>query len=198
MTEVLKKQLEFLSIADGMKHVFRQTKLREDSRYENNAEHSWHFALMAMTLFEHCAIDGVCIDRVVKMAILHDLVEIYAGDTPAQDVAANVDKDKREQEAADKLFAYLPEDQAQEYRSLWEEFDAMVTPDAIYASAVDVFQSFYLIHIEGTAAPWVKFNATVNRVRNRMLPVKTAIPELWPWVEAAIEENVARGLLIRD
>jgi len=197
MTETLQNQLKFLTIADEMKQVFRQSMLIDGSRYENDAEHSWHLALMAMTLFEHCALDGVNIDRVVKMAIVHDLVEIYAGDTPAQDIAANVGKEDREREAADKLFAFLPKEQAREYRSLWEEFDAMSTPDAIYASAVDRFQSFYLIHLNGTGNAWVKFNATVERVRTRMLPVKTAIPSLWQWIEDAIEINVEKGLLIR-
>ena len=197
MTENLQNQFKFLEIADGMKNVFRQTTLIDGSRYENNAEHSWHFALMAMTLLEHCALDGVSIDRVIKMAIVHDLVEIFAGDTPAQDVAANVGKEDREREAADRLFALLPKGQAHEYRSLWEEFDAMNTPDAIYASAVDRLQSFFLIHLSGTGSAWVKFNATVERTLTRMLPVKTAIPSLWQWVEDAIDINVEKGFLIR-
>ncbi|MCL2407292.1 MAG: HD domain-containing protein, partial [Defluviitaleaceae bacterium] len=80
---------------------------------------------------------------------------------------------------------------------LWEEFDAMDTPDAIYASAVDRFQSFYLIHKSGTGSAWVKFKATAERARSRMLPAKTAIPALWQWIEDAIEENIAKGFLIR-
>ena len=197
MTENLNNQLKFLEIADGMKQIFRQTTLIDGSRHENDAEHSWHFALTAMTLFEHCALDGVSIDHVIKMAIVHDLVEVFAGDTPAQDVAANIGKEEREREAADRLFALLPEEQAHEYRSLWEEFDAMETPNAIYASAVDRFQSFYNIHMSGTGSAWVKFNATAERARTRMLPLKTAIPSLWQWVEDAIEINVAKGLLIK-
>ena len=195
MTEKLQNQLNFLAVADGMKQVYRQTTLLDGSRYENDAEHSWHFALMAMTLFEYCVLDNVCINRVVKMAIVHDLVEIYAGDTPAQDIAANVGKEEREREAADKLFALLPEEQAHEYRGLWEEFDAMETPNAIYASAVDRLQSFFLIHQSGTGSAWVKYNATAERVRTRMLPVKTAIPSLWPWVEDAIAASVEKGFL---
>ena len=196
MTKVLQNQLKFLEIADSMKQVFRQTTLLDGSRYENNAEHSWHFALMAMTLFEHCALEGVSLDRVLRMAIVHDLVEIYAGDTPAQDIAANIGKEDRERAAADKLFALLPGPQALEYRSLWEEFDAMGTPDAVYASAVDRFQSFYLIHMSGTGSAWVKFNATAERVRARVLPVRAAIPALWQWVEDAVAENVAKGFLV--
>ena len=198
MTEKLQNQLKFLAVADDMKQIFRQTTLIDGSRYENDAEHSWHLALMAMTLYEHCALDGVCIDRVLRMAIVHDLVEIYAGDTPAQDIAANVGKEEREREAADKLFALLPHEQAQEYRSLWEEFDAMETPDAIYASAVDRFQSMFLIHQSGTGSAWVKFKATTERVYKRMLPIKTAIPSLWQWVEDVVEENVAKGFLIKQ
>ncbi|MCL1844198.1 MAG: HD domain-containing protein [Defluviitaleaceae bacterium] len=199
MTETLQSQLKFIEIANGMKQVFRQTKLigEEGTRYENNAEHSWHFALMAMTLFEHCALDGVSIDRVLRMAIVHDLVEIFAGDTPAADIAANVGKEAREREAADKLFALLPEKQAAEYRSLWEEFDAMETPDSIYASAIDRLQSFQLIHKNGADSVWVKFKATAERTRNRVLPVKTAIPSLWQWVEDVIEESVAKGFLVK-
>ena len=197
MTQKLQNQLKFLAIADDMKQIFRQTPLIDGSRNENNAEHSWHLALMAMTLLEYCALDDVKIDRVVKMAILHDLVEIYAGDTPAQDIAANVGKEDREREAADKLFVLLPDDQAHEFRSLWEEFDAMETSDAIYASAIDRLQSFFLMHMNGTGNSWMKFNVTAERVRARMLPVKTALPVIWQWVENAIEENVAKGFLIK-
>jgi len=197
VTEGLQNQLMFLEIADRMKSVFRQSMLIDGSRYENDAEHSWHLALMAMTLFEHCALENVNIDRVIKMAIVHDLVEIYAGDTPAQDIAANVGKEDREREAADRLFALLPIEQAHEYRNLWEEFDKMETPDAIYTSAVDRFQSFFLIHKSGTGSAWVKFNATAERVRSRQLPIKEALPSLWQWVEDAIDENVAKGILIK-
>jgi len=196
MTEKLQNQLGFLGIADGMKQVFRQTTLIDGSRYENDAEHSWHFALMAMILYEHCVLDGVNIDRVIRMAIIHDLVEVFAGDTPANDIAANVGREDREREAADKLFALLPDEQAIEYRSLWEEFEAMETPDSIYASAIDRFQSFFLIHQSGTGSAWVKFKATAERARIRLSPVKTAIPSLWQWIEDAIEENVAKGLLV--
>jgi putative hydrolase of HD superfamily len=197
MTDRLQNQLKFLEIADGMKQVFRQTTLIDGSRHENNAEHSWHFALTAMTLIEHCALDGVNIDCVIKMAVVHDLVEVYAGDTPAQDIAANIGKEEREREAADRLFALLPEEQAHEFRSLWEEFDAMETPNAIFGSAVDRFQSLYNIHASGTGSAWVKFNATAERVRTRMLPIKTAIPSLWQWVEDAIDANVAKGLILK-
>ena len=192
MNQIIQNQLEFLTIADKMKTIRRQSLLIDGSRQENNAEHSWHFALMAMTLFEHCAIEGVDLNRVLKMAIVHDLVEIYADDSPAMDTSAQIDKAQREQAAADKLFALLPSKQADEYRALWEEFDAMETPDAIYASAIDRLQSFNNIYKSGGRA-WAKYNAPAQRVKGRMLPVEKALPALWPFVEDAIADSIEKG-----
>ena len=192
MNQAIQNQLEFLTIADKMKTIERQSLLIDGSRRENNAEHSWHFALMAMTLFEHCAIEGVDLNRVLKMAVVHDLVEIYADDSPAMDASAQIDKAERERAAADKLFVLLPSKQADEYRGLWEEFDAMETPDAIYASAIDRLQSFNNIYKSGGKA-WVKYNAPARRVRARMLPVEKALPVLWPFVEDAIADSIKKG-----
>jgi len=192
MNQTLHNQLEFLSIADKMKTIQRQTLLIDASRRENNAEHSWHFALMAMTLFEHCAIEHVDINRVLQMAIVHDLVEIYADDAPAMDISAQIGKAEREQAAAHKLFVLLPADQATHYRTLWEEFDAMQTSDAIYAAAIDRLQSFINIYKSGGKA-WSKYGATALRVRTRMLPVEKALPSLWPFVEGAIADSIKMG-----
>jgi len=197
MTDKLKNQMHFLAEADKMKTILRQTYVTDKSRQENSAEHSWHFALTALTLYEHCGIEGVDINRVVKMAIIHDLVEIYAGDTPAYDVKGNEDKDAREKVAADKLFTLLPDEQALEYRSLWEEFDRMETPDAIFGSAVDRLQSFHIIYLSG-AHPWIKYSVTASRVYNRMMPIKTALPELWEYVEHVVNEGIDKGFILRD
>ena len=196
MTEKLQNQLNFIGISDGLKSVYRQTMLQDDSRFESSAEHSWHFALMALTLLEYSAIETVDINRVIKMAIIHDLIEVYAGDTPAHDIEASIGKEEREREAADKLFALLPEDTECDFRSLWEEFEAVQTPDALYANAVDRFQSFYLIDRKGDGKTWTKFSATASRVRTRMLPVKTALPALWSFIEEKIAENVKKGFLV--
>ena len=182
MIDKLKHQLHFLAEADKMKTILRQTYITDKTRQENSAEHSWHFALTALTLYEYCGIDGVDINRVIKMALVHDLVEVYAGDTPAYDAKGNVDKDEREKEAADKLFSLLPDEQAAEYRSLWEEFDRMETPDAFYGSAVDRLQSFHNIYLSG-AHPWIKYAVTADKIYQRMIPVKTALPELWEYVD---------------
>ena len=195
LTPEIQQQLEFLAVADKMKSVLRQTLLLDGTRRENNAEHSWHFALMAMTLFEHCGIAGVDLNRVIKMAIVHDLVEIYAGDSPAMDSKAQENQAEREQAAADKLFSLLPREQAAQYRALWEEFDAMQTPDAIYAAAVDRLQSFYNIYHNHGERPWIHFKATAARAKARMLPVEKALPALWPFVEHAIADSLAKGWL---
>lgn len=171
-----------------MKSIFRQTMVLDMSKYENNAEHSWHFAIAAMTLLEHAGFDGVDINHVIKMAILHDLVEIYAGDTPAFDISGNFDKNAREEEAADKIFSFLPAKQAKEYRDLWEEFDKMETPTAKYAAAIDRILPFLSNHlVDGHS--WKKFNVTKAQVLARMAIVETAIPMLWPFVLNAIEEG---------
>ncbi|NLM76887.1 MAG: HD domain-containing protein [Ruminococcaceae bacterium] len=190
----LTRQLQFLAEVDKMKTVFRQTVLIDRSREENDAEHSWHFALMAMTLIEYAGIKGVDLNRVIRMALLHDLVEVYAGDTYAYDTRGNASKEAREHEAADRLFAFLPEVQALEYRSLWEEFDAMATPDACYAAAIDRFQPF-LINYLTDGHTWVKHDVSAEAVYERMEPVRTALPELWPFVVFVIQDSCARGYL---
>jgi len=188
MTEKLKRQLQFLTEADKMKSVLRQTLLSDKSREETDAEHSWHFALMAMTLFEYAGIDGVDVDRVIRMALVHDLIEIYAGDTFAYDIQGNENKEAREKEAADKLFSLLPCEQSNEYRALWEEFDRMETPDAMYAAAIDRLQPF-LINYLTDGHTWVKHGVSVDQVHKRMAPVKTALPELWEFVEYVIRDS---------
>jgi putative hydrolase of HD superfamily len=195
MTDKLKGQLQFLSEADKMKNISRQTLLADKSREETDAEHSWHFALMAMTLFEYAGLGGINIDRVVKMAIVHDLVEVYAGDTFAYDAKGYEDKEKRETEAADKLFAMLPAGLALEYRMLWEEFDRMDTPDSKYAAAIDRLQPFLNNYLTG-GHTWVKHGVSADKVYKRMAPVQTALPELWEFVEDVIRDSCEKGYLV--
>ena len=137
----MEQQLQFIMEIDRMKSVYRRTLLIDHSRRETDAEHSWHFALMALLLAEYAGPD-VKIDRVIRMALVHDLVEIYAGDTFAYDGDGKKTQHAREQQAADKLFSHLPADQGPQLRALWEEFDAMETPDARFAAAIDRLQPF--------------------------------------------------------
>ncbi len=163
----------------------------DKSREETDAEHSWHFALMAMTLYEYAGFEAD-LDRVIRMAIVHDLVEIYAGDTFAYDAKGYEDKERREREAADKLFVLLPDGLAAEYRALWEEFDRMDTPDSRYAAAIDRLQPF-LSNYATDGHTWVKHGVSADKVYARMAPIQTALPELWPFVEQVIQENIEKG-----
>ena len=193
----LEQQMRFLVEVDKMKSVYRRTILIDKTRRESDAEHSWHFALMAMLLAEYADPEKVDCARVIRMALVHDLIEIYAGDTFAYDVQGNQDKRQRETEAADKLFALLPEDQAAEIRALWEEFDAMETPDAQYAAAIDRLQPFLNNYLT-QGHTWGLGGVKSAQVYERMDPIRVALPEVWPFVDKMIQENKEKGYLEKE
>lgn len=189
----LDSQFLFTAEIDKMTSVLRRTLLLDKSRRENDAEHSWHIAVMAM-LFSEYAAAPVDIGRVVQMCVVHDLVEIYAGDTFAYDAAGNVDKEEREKAAADKLFAMLPEEQGRMIRSLWEEFDAMETADAKYAACMDRLQPFF--HNTLTDGhTWVEGGTNRAAVEKRMAVIKEVMPKVYEWVEGNIDHAIAEGWL---
>jgi len=195
MNSRLEKQIKFLLEIDKMKTIYRQTILIDKSRQENDAEHSWHFATMAVILYEY--VDGSKVDlfRVIKMALVHDLVEIYAGDTYAYDIVANLGSEEREKKAANKLFKLLPEDQAKEIKQLWEEFDKKETEDAKYAVAIDTLQPFLSsYYTEGKM--WKINKVTADKVYTRMKRIEKGIPELWPFVDNLIKDSIEKGYLI--
>lgn len=182
--EKINQLLRFSAEVDKMTGISRRTMLLDKSRRENDAEHSWHIALMAM-LFKDYAPEGCDVTRAVQMCIVHDLVEIYAGDTFAYDPVANEGKNQREQIAADKLFGELPDHLAKEFRTLWEEFDAMETPDAQYAAAMDRLQPF--LHNTLTSGhTWKEGNPSVEMIDKRMAPAVTAIPAVKDWYDKNI------------
>ena len=186
-------QMQFLIEADKMKNILRQTLLADGSRRENDAEHSWHFALMALTLAEYAA-EKVDMLRVLKMALLHDIVEIYAGDTFAYDEKGHEDKADREAAAADKIFSLLPPAQAAEYRSLWEEFDAMETADARYAATIDRLQPLVNNYLTN-GHTWKLGNVTSDKVYKRISVAEETIPEVWPVIQEYLEKAIASGML---
>lgn len=192
--ERLRKQMEFLAEADKLKTILRQTLLADGSRRENDAEHSWHFALSGMVLFEYAYSDEVDLCRVLQMALLHDMVEIYAGDTFCYDTEANKDKEDRERAAADRLFSMLPKEQGALYRGLWEEFDAMETPDAKYAAAMDRIQPLINNYLT-KGHTWKLGNVTSADVYKRMDMIRFGTPELWPAVEYIVNDSIRQGFL---
>jgi putative hydrolase of HD superfamily len=192
----LAQQIEFLVQADRLKTIIRRTPLIDNSRLENSAEHSWHLALAAIALREHAPAD--CdLSRVLMLVVVHDLVEIDAGDTFAYDPAAHATKAERERAAADRLFGLLPRDQALTFRALWDEFEEQATPDARYANALDRFQAL-LLNSQSGGGSWTTHHVTRTQVLARMAPVQSAAPGLWPFVLAAVDRACASGAMIRD
>ncbi len=192
----LADQLAFLLEADRLKHVLRRTTIADGSRRENSAEHSWHLALFAAVLAEHAA-EPVDVSRAIRMLLIHDVVEIDAGDTFAYDDAARVTKQSREQDAADRLFALLPDDQAAEWRALWDEFEAGRTPDARFAAAIDRLQPILLNHASGGVA-WREHGIRAGQVRARNRRTRQAAPALWDHAQQVIDAAVADGHLAPD
>ena len=189
----LSRQMAFLVEADRLKNVLRRTPLTDDSRPENSAEHSWHLALAAMTLAEW-APPGTNLQRVLELAVVHDLVEIDAGDTFAYDVDANVGKAAREQAAADRIFGLLPAEQGERVRALWDEFEAQATAESRYANALDRLQAL-LQNMQAGGGSWAAYGITRTQVYARMNPVQTALPAVWPFVASVIERFCASGAI---
>ncbi|MBA3968953.1 MAG: HD domain-containing protein [Gemmatimonadetes bacterium] len=193
-TERLKRQLDFIVELDKLKRILRQTLVMDGSRQENSAEHSWHLAVMAVLLHEHAG-DAVDVQRVLRMLLIHDVVEIDAGDTFCYDAAASVGKEERERRAAERLFGLLPGEQAQEFRDLWEEFEARETADAQFANALDRLQGL-LQNYHNAGGTWRLHGITRDQVLNRMRPIQNASPELWKYVLQVIDEVYADSDLI--
>jgi putative hydrolases of HD superfamily len=189
----LARQLDFVLELDRLKNVLRRTLLTDRSRHENSAEHSWHIALMAVVLAEH-ADEAVDVARVVKMLLVHDVVEIDAGDTYVYDVVAAADKVEREVRAAERLFGLLPEDQAAEVRALWDEFESRATPEARFAHAVDRLQPvLHNFATEGEA--WRHHGVTADRVESVNRHIAEGSRSLWQHARRLIAEAVERGFL---
>lgn len=195
-TTRLQAQIQFIVEIDKLKHVLRQTLLMDKSRRENDAEHSWHLAMMAIVLAEY-ADPQVDLLRVLKMVLIHDLVEIDAGDTFCYDAIALQDQADREEKAADRLFGMLPENLGRELRSLWKEFEAKETLDAQFAAALDRLQP--LLHNYYTeGGTWKKAGVTVEKVRKRMAPVAIGSPVLGELVESLIQDAIRQGFIVQS
>ena len=194
MTDRLQQQLDFLMEIDRLKSVDRQTLITDRSRRENTAEHSWHLAMFAFILAEH-ANDDIDLLHVLQLCLVHDIVEIDAGDTFAYDTTAYSDKDEREQRAADRLFGLLPADQHARLRALWEEYEAMETPESRFANAVDRMQPAMLNHMVGEQSTWREHNISEPQAVKRLSPIGSGSTRLWQHTQEVIAEAVRRGNL---
>ena len=193
MDERLKKQLDFLLEIDKSQEIIRQTYLSDGSRKENDAEHSWHLAVMAILLSEYSK-EEIDVLKTVSMVLIHDLVEIDAGDTYAYDTEGNKTKRERELKAADRIFNLLPEDQADKMRALWEEFERGDTPEARFAAALDKTQPVILTDKQGGKS-WIEHGVKKSQISKRTENVKDGSKELGEFVIEAIERNVKKGHL---
>lgn len=190
-SERLRQQIAFLIEIDKVKTIFRQTYLVNGKRKENDAEHSWHIALMAVLLKEY-AEETVDLLKVMTMVLIHDLVEIDAGDTYAYDSAGAATKRVREEKAADRIFGILPADQGAYFRELWEEFEAYETGDAKYAHLLDNFQPILLNHASGGKS-WAEHGVKQSQIYKRNEKTEETSKTVWECIKAIVEENIEKG-----
>jgi putative hydrolase of HD superfamily len=192
----LTQQIEFIVECDKLKEIFRQTVNTQSRRAENDAEHSWHLCLCVIVLAEHANCATLDVLRVLKMLIVHDLVEIDAGDTFAYDVAAMANQHEREVVAAERIFGLLPADQARDFRALWDEFEAKQTPESQFATAIDRFQPM-LLNCRSQGAAWNRHGVTHDRVVARNRHIADGCTELWRYAEKMLDEVVTAGHLAK-
>jgi 5'-deoxynucleotidase YfbR-like HD superfamily hydrolase len=188
------RRFDFILEADKLKRIIRQTLLTDRSRFENAAEHSWHAALTALVMFEYAADRDMDPARITNMLLVHDLVEIDAGDILCYDRQARRGQVEKEQKAAERIFSLLPENQAREFRQLWQEFEARRTPEACFAQAIDRLQPL-LQALSTEGATWRRHGIRKDQVIERMQPIRTALPSLWEEVLAMINEAADKGYL---
>lgn len=189
----LARQLAFIVEVDQLKTVLRASTLASVERRENDAEHSWHLALMVLVLAEY-ADEPIDVGHTIRLVIVHDLVEIYAGDTPLYNDAMRVDQAERELASADRLFTLLPADQATEFRALWDEFEARTTPEARFAKAVDRLEP-NILNWMASGGTWLTPGVTADTVRARTTEVGQASSALGEVIDAILTGAEKNGWL---
>ena len=193
MDERLKKQLGFVLEIDKEKNIFRQTHLSGQGRNENDAEHAWHMAIMAYLLREY-ANEPVDIGRVMLMCLIHDIVEIDAGDTYAYDAEGLKTQKAREDAAKERIFSLLPEDQKQELLQIFDEFEAFQTPEAKFARAMDNLQPL-LLNNSNDGGDWKEHEVTAENVYGRQRKTKLGSEKLFEVTDRILKANIAKGNL---
>lgn len=186
MSSRIDQQLAFLNEADKLKSIVRGTTLNDGSRHENSAEHSWHIALYALTMAEH-ATKPVNVERVIKMLLLHDLVEIDAGDNPIHSDYDAAEMERIEKAAADRIFGLLPSDQREVFRRLWDEFEAAESDDAVFAKSIDRVQPV-IANLESGGGSWRDYKVTQDKLESRVaVKVKRGAPAIWDALKTRID-----------
>ncbi|HUH74475.1 MAG TPA: HD domain-containing protein [Chitinophagales bacterium] len=192
-TENLLKQINFIKEIDKLKYIQRKTKLFNSERHENDAEHSWHLAMMAIILAEH-SDQPIDVLKVVKMVLIHDIVEIDAGDVFIYDTVKNHNNTEEELIAAKRIFGLLPTEQAEELIAIWEEFEEGRTEEAKFAKAMDRFEPL-LQNTSNNGGTWAEFNVPYQKVYDKKKSIKDGSTSIWNYAENLINESVEKGIL---
>lgn len=186
--------MAFIIEADKLKNIFRQSYISDESRRENDAEHSWHLALMAITLYEYANDPDLDLLKILRMVTIHDIVEIDAGDTYIYDEEHKQDQELREQKAADRLFGLLPPDQESSFRSDWDEFEEGKTPEARFAKAIDRLHPMLLNYL-AKGKTWTKHGVVAGQVRNINQKIGAGSDTLWAYAQDLIQKAIDEGIL---
>lgn len=189
----LLKDIEFIVELDKMKSIIRQTSLIGENKREDDAQHSWHISVMAMILHEY-SDEKINLCKTIKMLLIHDLVELYAGDTFCYDKEANKDKKERELAAAEKISKMLEGEKGKELILLWKEFEEMESPEALFANSMDRLQPM-LNNYYNDGGTWKKFNVGKSDIYKRVGPIKETSKDLWNFMEYMIEDAFEKGLI---
>ena len=195
-TDNLTKQVCFIKEIDKLKYIQRKTKLFNSDRHENDAEHSWHLAIMTVVLAEH-SDKPIDVLKVLKMVLIHDLVEIDAGDTFIYDTQKNHTNTEEELKAAKRIFGLLPVEQAEEFLAIWEEFEAGITDEAKFAKSMDRLEPL-LQNTSNNGGTWKEFNVPYQKVYDKKKAIKNGSSAIWNYAEGLLNESVDKGILIKQ
>ncbi|AMS26930.1 phosphohydrolase [Bacteroidetes bacterium UKL13-3] len=194
--ENLSKQLEFIKEIDKLKYIQRKTKIFNSNRHENDAEHSWHLAMMVMVMAEH-ANAPIDMLKVIKMVLIHDIVEIDSGDVFFYDTTKNHSNTDEELLAANRIFGLLPEEQAQQLIEIWKEFKAGETDDAKFAKSMDRLAPMMQNH-SNNGGTWKEFNVPYQKVHNLKNYIQKGSITMWRYAESILNESLEKGYILKD
>jgi putative hydrolase of HD superfamily len=195
-SDTLLKQIQFIKEIDKLKYIQRKTKLFNSNRHENDAEHSWHLAMMAIVLAQH-SNKPIDVLKVLKMVLIHDIVEIDAGDTFLYDSQKNHTNTDEELIAAKRIFGLLPTEQAEEFIAIWKEFEEGITDESKFAKAMDRFEPL-LQNTSNNGGTWAEFNVPYQKVYDKKKAIKNGSTSIWNYAESLINETVEKGFLIKN
>lgn len=191
----LLKQVAFIKEIDKLKYIQRKTKLFNSDRHENDAEHSWHLAMMTIVLAEH-SDKPIDVLKVLKMVLIHDIVEIDAGDIFIYDAVKNHTNTEEELLAAKRIFGLLPAEQAEEFMALWKEFEEEITDEARFAKSMDRFEPL-LQNTSNNGGTWTEFNVSYQKVYDKKKAIQNGSSILWNYAENLLNESVEKGILLK-